>query len=132
MKYLFSTLGILFFFISASHASNHKDCTQGWPDPSLCVQLLQKAELRLIDKEKDLCKKVKNSQLPEGIDRKEAINAIKTSNIAWRKFRDSECHASFLIDGTSAAYLSAFTAACKLQMTNQRIESIDAAISNLN
>ena len=119
MKRLFaSILMLLSLAVSAS------ECPGGAPSTEGCQKLLLPLERRLAAAEKAAELKLSASLRENGTEYvNEAVKALRESNQAWRKLRDSECWYQALKDGMSMSpdYASPVAAACKVRRTRDRI-----------
>lgn len=119
MKRLLASISVFF-----SLAVSASECPGGAPSTEGCQKLLLPLERRLAVAEKAAELKLSESLRDNGPEYvSEAVKALRESNQAWRKLRDSECWYQALKDGMSMSpdYASPVAAACKVDRTRDRI-----------
>lgn len=117
--------------LAAVECTDRPDC---WPDGSamrtglLLVQQQRVVDAALTRRHRELVKWVEASAIGETRTDGRLLNALRTQQAAWRKYRTEECELVGSLTGAGGSWPSTYANRCELNHTEQRLRRVRSAL----
>lgn len=117
--------------LAAVECTDRPDC---WPDGSamrtglLLVQQQRVVDAALTRRHRELVKWVEASAIGETRTDGRLLNALRTQQAAWLKYRTEECELVGSLTGAGGSWPSTYANRCELNHTEQRLRRVRSAL----